>query len=103
MLTAVEGNGFWSTGQKCLQNEVIGKLRIRKKYKQNVALHAFALLLKANGSLLAEVLLQQATKGIKKNSLVAQSQQTLKLEGIKSQLDYLKNFHNLNNHWCHQM
>ena len=61
-----------------------------KKYNKNLKLHALALRLQVNGSPLAEVLLQQATKGIKKNGLVVQTQQKIKLEGIKSQLDYLK-------------
>jgi transcriptional regulator with XRE-family HTH domain len=61
-----------------------------KKYNQNLALHAFALHLQAKGSSLREVLLQQVTKGIEKNGLVLQTQQTIKLEGIKAQLVYLK-------------
>lgn len=61
-----------------------------KKYNQNLALHAFALHLQANGAPLGDTLLQQATKGIEKNGLVAQTQQTIKLEGINSQLDYAK-------------
>ena len=66
-----------------------------KKYNQNIELHAFALHLQANGSPIGDALLQQATKGIKKNGLVAQTQQIIKREGIKGQLDYLRNINQL--------
>jgi transcriptional regulator with XRE-family HTH domain len=62
---------------------------ILKKYNQNLKLHAFALSLQKSGSSLGEVLLQQATKGIEKYGLVAQTQCILKLEGINSQMVYL--------------
>ncbi len=61
-----------------------------KKYNQNLALHAFALHLQANGSPMGDTLLQQATKGIEKYGLVAQTQRKIKLEGIKDQLVSLK-------------
>ena len=66
-----------------------------KKYNQNLALHAFALHLQANGSPIGDALLQQATKGIEKNGLVAQTQQIIQREGIKGQLDYLRNINQL--------
>ena len=66
-----------------------------KKYNQNLALHAFALHLQANGAPLGDTLLQQATKGIEKNGLVAQTQLIIKREGIKGQLDYLRNINQL--------
>ncbi len=64
--------------------------RIQKKYKQNVALYAFAQHLQNSKTALAEVLLQQALKAIEQNGLVNQTIQKMKLEIITSQLDYLQ-------------
>ncbi|WP_310380463.1 helix-turn-helix transcriptional regulator [Flavobacterium sp.] len=61
--------------------------RIQKKYKQNVQLYSFAQHLQNSKTALAEVLLQQAIKGIEQNGLVNQTIQKMKLEIITSQLD----------------
>lgn len=57
-----------------------------------MALHHFALHLQNTKEALAEVLLQQANKGMKKYGLLSQTQHFTKLEAIKSQLDYLQSF-----------
>jgi transcriptional regulator with XRE-family HTH domain len=62
---------------------------IQKKYKQNLKLYAFAQHSINNNMSLANALLQQAITGIKQHSLANQTQQLLKLESIKSQLDYI--------------
>ena len=63
---------------------------IQKKYQQNVTLHAFALHLRKNNLSLAEVLLQQAIKGLKQYGLVSQAKQASILQGINSQIDYIQ-------------
>jgi transcriptional regulator with XRE-family HTH domain len=63
---------------------------IQKKYKQNIALYAFAQHLQKNKIALAEVLLPQAIKGIAQNGLVNQTMQRAKVEAIVSQLFYLQ-------------
>lgn len=65
---------------------------IQKKFRQNLALHHFALHLQNTKEALAEVLLQQANKGMEKYGLLSQTQHFTKLEAIKSQLDYLQSF-----------
>ena len=63
--------------------------KILKKYHQSQKLHAFALHLQKSKHKLAEILLQQAISGVERNGLLLQTQQLLKLEGIKSQLNYI--------------
>lgn len=63
---------------------------IQKKYKQSLKLNSFVTHLENNKSKLAEFIQMKAFSGIEKNSLVEQTKQTLKLEGIKSQLTYLE-------------
>ena len=63
---------------------------IQKKYKQNIALYAFAQHLQKNKTVLAEVLLQQAIKGVAQNGVVNQTMQRAKVEAIVSQLFYLQ-------------
>ncbi len=62
---------------------------IQTKYHQSLKLHAFALHLQKGKEKLAGVLLQQAISGVERNGLLLQTQQLLKLEGIKSQLNYI--------------
>ncbi|MDD5151856.1 MAG: helix-turn-helix transcriptional regulator [Flavobacterium sp.] len=62
---------------------------IQKKHNQNLQLNSLALYLQKNKMGQAEVLLQQAITGIKKNGLARQAKQVLRLESIKSQLDYI--------------
>ncbi len=62
---------------------------IQKKYHQSLKLHAFALHLQKGKEKLADALLQQAISGVERNGLLLQTQQLLKLEGIKSQLNYI--------------
>lgn len=64
---------------------------IQKKYHQSLKLHAFALHLQKSKHKLAEILLQQAISGVERNGLLLQTQQLLKLEGIRSQLNYITN------------
>lgn len=63
---------------------------IQKKFRQNLALYHFALHLQNTKEALAEVLLQQANKGMKKYGLLNQTQHFTKIEAIKSQLDYFQ-------------
>jgi transcriptional regulator with XRE-family HTH domain len=63
---------------------------IQKKYKQSLKLNSFVTHLQNNKSKLPEFIQIQAFSGMEKNSLVAQTKQNLKLEGIKSQLAYVK-------------
>lgn len=63
--------------------------KIQKKYNQNVQLHSLVQHLQKNKKTHTDVLLQQALIGIEKYSLAYQTKQTLKLESIKSQLNYL--------------
>lgn len=63
---------------------------IQKKYEQSLKLNSFVTHLQNNKSKLAEFIQTKAFSGIEKNSLVEQTKQTLKLEGIKSQLACLK-------------
>jgi transcriptional regulator with XRE-family HTH domain len=62
---------------------------IQKKHNQNLQLNSLALYLQKNKAAQAEVLLQQAIAGIEQNGLARQTKQMLKLEGIKSQLEYI--------------
>jgi transcriptional regulator with XRE-family HTH domain len=62
--------------------------KTQKKYRQNLALYHLALHLQENNVELAELLLQQATTGMKQNGLLNQTKQKMKLETITSQLDY---------------
>ncbi len=62
--------------------------RMQKKYRQNLALYHLALHLQENNVELAEVLLEQATTGMKQNGLLNQTKQKMKLETITTQLDY---------------
>lgn len=62
---------------------------ILKKHNQNLLLNSLALYLKKNRKGQTDVLLQQAVTGIEQNGLAKQTKQVLKLEGIKSQLDYI--------------
>jgi transcriptional regulator with XRE-family HTH domain len=63
---------------------------LQKKFKQNIKLKAFATHLENKKSNLAEVVNIQATTGIEKNGLLAQTIQRLKLESINGQLAYYK-------------
>lgn len=63
--------------------------KIQKKYNQNVQLHSLVQHLQKNKTTHTDVLLQQALIGIEKYSLAHQTKQSLKLESIKSQLNYL--------------
>lgn len=63
---------------------------IQKKHQQSLKLHSFSGHLEKNKSTLKELVLIQALSGIKKNSLATQTQQVMKMEGITSQLNYLK-------------
>lgn len=67
---------------------------IQKKYKQNIALYAFAQHLQKNKTALAEVLMPQAIKGIAQSGLVNQTMQRAKLEAITAQLFYLQTLKN---------
>ena len=62
---------------------------IQKKHNQNLQLNSLALYLQRNQKAQAGMLLQQAITGIEKNGLATQTKQLLRLEGIKSQLDYI--------------
>lgn len=63
---------------------------IQKKYQQSLKLHSFVSHLEKNKSTLKELVLIQALSGIEKNSLATQTQQVMKMEGITSQMNYLK-------------
>ncbi|WP_395047004.1 helix-turn-helix transcriptional regulator [Flavobacterium sp.] len=63
--------------------------KIEKKYNQSLQLHSLAQHLQKSKAELADILLHQAIAGIQKYSLANQTKQLLKLEGIKSQLDYI--------------
>ena len=63
---------------------------IEKKYQQNLKLNIFVAHLELTKSKQKDVIQLQASRGIDKNGLVEQTKQTLKLESINSQLDYLK-------------
>ena len=63
---------------------------IQKKYHQNLELHSLALHLQKSKLPLANVLLQQAIRGIEANGLAKQVQQQLKLESIQGQQAYIK-------------
>jgi predicted transcriptional regulator len=63
--------------------------KIQKKYNQSVQLHSLVQHLQKNKTTHTDVLLQQALIGIEKYSLAHQTKQTLKLESIKNQLNYL--------------
>ncbi|WP_310379052.1 helix-turn-helix transcriptional regulator [Flavobacterium sp.] len=62
---------------------------IKKKHNQSLQLNSLALHLQKNKSAQADILLQQATIGIEKNGVAAQTKQVLKLESIKSQLNHI--------------
>lgn len=62
---------------------------IQKKHNQNLQLNSLALYLQKNKKGQAETLLQQVITGIEQNGLARQAKQALKLEGIKSQLNYI--------------
>ena len=64
---------------------------MQKKHKQNGALYQWAQHLQESNTTLAAVLMQQAIKGMEQNGLLNQTKLELKLEGIKSQLDYIHN------------
>lgn len=63
--------------------------KIQKKHNQNLQLHSLARYLQKSKTTQADILLQQATAGIEKYALVNQTKQLLKLESIKSQLNYI--------------
>jgi transcriptional regulator with XRE-family HTH domain len=63
--------------------------KIQKKYNQNLQLNSLAQHLQKSKTTQADVLLQQAITRIEKYSLANQTKQLLKLESIKSQLDYI--------------
>ena len=63
---------------------------IQKKHEQSLKLNSFVAHLQSNKSKLVEFIQMLAFSGMEKNSLVAQTKQNLKLEGINSQLAYLK-------------
>lgn len=62
---------------------------IQKKHNQNLQLNSLAMYLLKNNKVQADMLLQQAITGIEKNGLARQTKQVLRLESIKSQLDYI--------------
>lgn len=64
-------------------------VKIQKKYNQSIQLHLLAQHLQKNKTPHTDILLQQAIAGIEKYSLAHQTNQILKLESIKSQLDYI--------------
>jgi transcriptional regulator with XRE-family HTH domain len=63
--------------------------KIEKKYNQSLQLFILAQHLQKSKAELANIMLHQAFSGIQKYSLANQTKQLLKLEGIKSQLDYI--------------
>jgi hypothetical protein len=63
--------------------------KIEKKYNQSLQLFILAQHLQKSKVELANIMLHQALSGIQKYSLANQTKQLLKLEGIKSQLDYI--------------
>jgi transcriptional regulator with XRE-family HTH domain len=63
---------------------------IQKKHHQNLKLYSFALHLQKKEQQLADLLMQQALSGLEQNGLLSQTQQQLKIEGIKTQLDAIR-------------
>ncbi|MEO8234769.1 MAG: helix-turn-helix transcriptional regulator [Flavobacterium sp.] len=63
--------------------------KIQKKYNQSLQLYSLAQYLEKNKTELANVLLAQALTGMEKNSLANQAKELLRLESLKSQLDYV--------------
>ena len=64
---------------------------MQKKHNQNIVLYKWAQHVQETNTTLAAVLMQQAIKGMEQNGLLNQTKLELKLEGIKSQLDYIHN------------
>lgn len=90
----LEVNKKLSIQAKDLEYQLIKEQRklvtLQKKFKQNSNLKALVNLLPENNKQLNELFAKQAQNGLQKNSLALQTQQLVKIEGIKSQLQFIQ-------------